>query len=235
MSQEIRLDDDTLFDRLVDGHLSADERRQLLEALDSWPAGWRRCALAFLEAQSWGEEFKLLAHAPISSAVVEKIEPAKAPPSEARHWPKAMRWMALAASLMIAFVVGRSQHQQRTPLADSNTANRAANAPGRIVTLTQPPAGARPTDNDALTFWVRDGGGQRQQVRVPLVDAETLDKQYGVRFQPGIPGAVRDHLQNRGYRVESKRRYAPLWLENGRPMIVPVEDTKIVPSQENAF
>jgi hypothetical protein len=235
MSQEIRLDDDTLFDRLVDGHLTADERRQLLEALDTWPSGWRRCALAFLEAQSWGEEFKLLAHAPISSLAAEKVEPAQAPPLTARHWPKTMRWMALAASLIIAFMVGRSQQQQRTPLAQNNSTGTAADAHGQIVTLTEPPAEARTRDNDALTLWVRDGRGERQQVRVPLVDAETLDKQYGVRFQPGLPGAVRDHLTNRGFRVESKRRYAPLWLENGRPMIVPVEDTKIVPSQENAF
>ena len=45
--------DDILFDRLVDGELSAAERQQLLASLDDRPGGWRRCALAFLEAQTW--------------------------------------------------------------------------------------------------------------------------------------------------------------------------------------
>ena len=45
--------DDTRFDRLVDDELSEEERRELLGRLDDEPGGWRRCALAFLEAQCW--------------------------------------------------------------------------------------------------------------------------------------------------------------------------------------
>ncbi len=45
--------DDARFDRLVDDELSEEERRQLLGRLDDEPGGWRRCALAFLEAQCW--------------------------------------------------------------------------------------------------------------------------------------------------------------------------------------
>ena len=51
--------DDVLFDRLVDGELSAAERRELLASLDGRPTGWRRCALAFLEAQTWQDELAL--------------------------------------------------------------------------------------------------------------------------------------------------------------------------------
>lgn len=46
---------DELFDRLVDGELSEAERHELLKRLDESPQNWRRCALAFLEAQSWRE------------------------------------------------------------------------------------------------------------------------------------------------------------------------------------
>src|SRR5262245_7197050 len=52
MNHEIQDNDDVLFDRLVDGELSADERRHFLTSLDDRPDGWRRCAIAFLEAQS---------------------------------------------------------------------------------------------------------------------------------------------------------------------------------------
>jgi hypothetical protein len=70
---------------------------------------------------------------------------------------------------------------------------------------------------------------------VPLVDAGELDKQLGVQFQTGVPDDVRNQLKNNGYQVQSKRQYAPLWLENGRPMILPVEDTNIVPVSNKVF
>jgi hypothetical protein len=50
-----------------------------------------------------------------------------------------------------------------------------------------------------------------------------------------MPEAVRDQLNERGYQVQSKRRYAPLWLENGRPLVLPVEDTKIIPVSNRVY
>ena len=70
---------------------------------------------------------------------------------------------------------------------------------------------------------------------MPLVDAAALDRQLGVAFQPGLSDAARDQLRKRGFDVQSKQRYAPLWLENGRPMIVPVEDTRIVPVSQPVY
>ena len=61
------LTDDAIFDRLVDGELSASERQQLLAALDTTDDGWRRCALAFLEAQTWGQQIKHLVTSPRSN------------------------------------------------------------------------------------------------------------------------------------------------------------------------
>src|SRR5947208_659233 len=46
---------DAWLDRLVDGEVAEPERRALLSRLEQAPAGWRRCALAFLEAQAWRE------------------------------------------------------------------------------------------------------------------------------------------------------------------------------------
>jgi hypothetical protein len=50
----------TELDRLVDGDLTPRERRQLLAALADEPGGWQRCALAFLEAQSWRKACRTL-------------------------------------------------------------------------------------------------------------------------------------------------------------------------------
>lgn len=59
-AENLPLDDDRVYDLLVDGELDNDRRRALLGSLDEKPGGWRRCALAFLEAQSWGQEFRSL-------------------------------------------------------------------------------------------------------------------------------------------------------------------------------
>jgi len=56
--------DPQILDRLVDGELAETERREVLQTLERQPDGWRQCALAFLEAQSWGEALTQLARHP---------------------------------------------------------------------------------------------------------------------------------------------------------------------------
>jgi hypothetical protein len=88
-------------DRLVDGELNQDERRDLLLRLEATPDGWRACALAFLEAQeftqasrAWTRE--LAAPPPLTSARI---------PDRPRR-PSALR-LALAATLIgLAFLAG---------------------------------------------------------------------------------------------------------------------------------
>ena len=57
-------DESELFDLLVDGELDEQRRHRLLSGLDKRPDGWRKCALAFLEAQSFGQEFSLMLRQP---------------------------------------------------------------------------------------------------------------------------------------------------------------------------
>src|SRR6187401_2373892 len=59
-TQQLTHDDESRFDRLVDGALSSAEYKSLLSSLDEEPGGWRRCASAFLEAQAWGKEFSAI-------------------------------------------------------------------------------------------------------------------------------------------------------------------------------
>jgi hypothetical protein len=224
---EDQTQDDILFDRLVDGELSASERRQLLASLDEEPGGWRRCALAFLEAQSWSEGLGEFVREPVASqAAEEKIGVTQVAPAQVER-RREIVWLAVAAGLLAAFTLGLTW-RGGAPIAD----NAAAPSGDMIADVIPPPASqSRDAAHapDALTLWVRDEAGKARPLRVPLVDAPTLDQQLGLQFQTGLPADVRSQLQDRGFDVHSKRRYAPLWLENGRPMIVPVEDTRIVP------
>ena len=47
--------DDQFIDRIVDGALTAVELRAAIGRLDREPDGWKRCAVAFLEARCWRE------------------------------------------------------------------------------------------------------------------------------------------------------------------------------------
>jgi hypothetical protein len=215
--------DDVLFDRLVDGELSAAERRELLSSLDGRPSEWRKCALAFLEAQTWRSELVRLVREPAATQD-------EAAPAVHAEWLLAGRpvssWLALAATVLIAFSLGLALRDLSLPHPKA-----APNplSPGQFASVTPSLPATANGSPDALTVWVRDESGKPRQLKVPLVDATAMDRQMGLRFQSGVPSAVRSELEQKGYQVESKRRYAPFVLDNGQPLVVPVEDTKIVP------
>jgi hypothetical protein len=231
MNDNKPLNENLLLDRLVDGELSQSERRQLLESLDKRPDGWRRCALAFLEAQSWREEMGQVAGGLACDTNQLKLPASSVIPSRTSRWSSVTIWLAMAASLLVAFGLGLMQHER-----GHSTAGGSSDSSGQVASVTPPSnSGSRggTKSGDAVTFFVQGEDGRKHPVRVPLVDAGTLDKQLGVQFQTGLPDDVRNQLKDSGYAVQSKRQYAPLWLENGRPMILPVEDTNIVPVSNN--
>jgi hypothetical protein len=114
-------------DRLVDGELNAAERRQILAECDEREGAWRRCALAFLEAQSWRTEFTALTAPATSPAVLIDPTVADNPSLAPRPAPEIVRrrrWVrtqscglqdwtvvagapwALAACALVAFALG---------------------------------------------------------------------------------------------------------------------------------
>ena len=228
MNEPLHNSDEILLDRLVDGELSADERRDLLASLDDRSGGWRQCALAFLEAQAFNRQLRQLTRE--SQATVER------PRADGRRQctrGRSVSWYVLAASVFVAFTLGLALRHDAFPLRGIATPS-----PFDQVATTEPQEhGARPEvgPNNALTLWVRDASGRPQPLHVPLVDARAMDPQLGLQFRSAIPASMRDRLEQRGYQVESKQRYAPLWLENGRPMVVPVEDTRIVPVSQTVY
>lgn len=110
--------EDRIYDLLVDGELDNDHRQTLLRSLDGKPGGWRRCALAFLEAQSWGQEFRSLSarlsasstKAASDTPVTSKSVPGKSVVGKKSSYaPKRLRkmgptgvFLGLAASFLLA-------------------------------------------------------------------------------------------------------------------------------------
>ncbi|HEY2894881.1 MAG TPA: hypothetical protein VGJ16_11725, partial [Pirellulales bacterium] len=101
---EFRRDEPRVLDRLVDGELGPQERRQLLAALDDEPGGWRHCALAFLEAQSWRWQLTRAAAEPLAKST-DPVQPLPRERPRSRAWAS---WLATAACVLIAFGIGRA-------------------------------------------------------------------------------------------------------------------------------
>jgi hypothetical protein len=231
--QDRDFEDDLLFDRLVDGELSAVERRALLESLDSRPDGWRRCALRFLESQCWAEGLRQFVREPVSLSAAG-ANSSKAAVQNGRSQRRGVSWAAIAAGLLIAFTLGLVVRNGAPRAGAPIAGNPLPGSNGSIAQLV-PPGAPDAANGDVLTLFVRDETGQTRPIRVPLLDARTLDRQLGLEFQSGVPDEVRNRLEDSGFDIQSKRSYAPLWLEDGRPMFVPVEDTKIVPVRQNVY
>src|SRR5262249_14635902 len=103
--EQFRADDARVLDRLVDGELSASERRELLSALDDEPGAWRRCALAFLESQALRSQLGSLAVESTEPALVTRAER----PQPVSAGNRVRTWGALAAvaaGLLLAFGLG---------------------------------------------------------------------------------------------------------------------------------
>jgi len=99
MNSSNRVDQEAL-DRLVDGEMSSDEQRELLRQLEAEPDGWRRCALAFVEGQSWGRELRGFVRDG------QRDSQSSAPSRQQRYLrPLTTALFALAASLLVTSVV----------------------------------------------------------------------------------------------------------------------------------
>lgn len=216
---------DALLDRLVDGELSAQEREQTLLALEESPDGWRRCALAFLEAQSWRQQMTQLV-----SPFALRQEVSLPQAAQARG-PRST-WLALAASVLFAFLAG---WLMRGPQSTGNLADQ----------LTETTVeGVMPEDvandlgtRDSVTLLVRDTAGRAQRIRVPLIGSTEPSNEFGESLT-AIPENYRKNLRERGYDVHGRRRYAPLYFEQDKqlvPMVVPVDDAYVVPVNRHIY
>jgi hypothetical protein len=100
--------DDSLIDRIVDGALTPAELRSALERIDSENDGWKRCALAFLEAQCWHNSLRAL-DVPTTSPLANQFVPpgfAARTSTGPRHW---MRGPIAAGIIAASFALGWSK------------------------------------------------------------------------------------------------------------------------------
>jgi hypothetical protein len=213
-------DEQQLLDRLIDGELSPEARRDLLQRLEQESGGWRRCALAFLESQSWGKDFSAWLHAPAdrhgapsggdqaTTAAPGQVTTPLGHQASRRRWlDRAGTLLAIAASFVIAFGLGVASRRLPDSHGRQGMVAQNGNAPGsdhvtrNAVTRNPAVATAIPA-----TVAARDKNAPNSSVPTPAAPnelASALDAALA---------AAQDNATEDGGGDTS-----PIWLPSGLP------------------
>ncbi len=241
--QEFRRDEARVLDRLVDGELSQHDRRELLSALDDEPGAWRRCALAFLEAQTWRWQMAQAAAEPL---VVQMSQPTNRTQGEpgAQHRASWGAWLAIAAALFVAFGVG-TRFPLTSPVAERQDAGPAGsfvtdvpdNSPEVATQEAESPeaatrnvAQADSSDDElveTVTLAPVDGGDAGQEFQVAVVKDDATDQQWAAVEQSGVASRLLEQLEKAGLKVTRQQRFWPVDLADGRRLVVPVDEVDV--------
>jgi hypothetical protein len=220
--------DDPRLDLLVDGELPEAERRRLLAALEETPGAWRRCALAFLEAQAWRQEMAAIGRQ-------QRPEPQAARAVTWRGFRRS-NWgtlLAVAASFLIAFGLGvvlddvwrPAGPATPPPFQIAGTPQGSQEpAPQTIEPDILPAPDAPSGPWELVTVPVADSGGEAGTIQVPAMELQRLGPQWVDRFpRPTLPVELLEALRQSGHRIRRDRLLLPVPMEDGRQLVVPVD------------
>lgn len=227
-------------DLLVDGELSEPERRQLLMRLDQEPDGWRRCALAFLEAQSWRGALGYLFQAAGGSqgrdtgeTPVAPEESLASPAAKRQRRPRPGTWLAMAASFLAALTLSLivQDRWQGEPTGSKPAAQGVAQggAAGRESAAPLPREPRSPGDRRWETVTLVSDGERPQRIDVPVRQRDSFDGGWLRRLPAPMPPEVREALERLGHRVRHHRELLPIDMGDGRRLILPVDEIEVDP------
>lgn len=258
---KLQNDNQHLLDLLVDNELNELQRRELLARCEAEPDGWRACALAFIEAQAWSgalgrsRDVRLAA---TTSAVAgeqtplvnEHLQPRHfqpRPPAAsaaklsrpARVWnvSLALGGLAMAASLLLAFGIGMwmnpaslrglvSPPKPDFVIGSTNTERgKSPNSIGHV------PVGRSPQ----TARLVVGGSAGSNEVRVPIMEGDDLDDDWWRRQPAAMPAEMRQALERLGHQVHERRQLVPFDLDDGRRIMVPVDQVDVEPAEGRLY
>ncbi len=251
---DFRTDESRVLDRLVDGELSQADRRALLAALEDEPGAWRRCALAFLESQTWRWQLAQVASEPLLAQAVSSG--GAAPPSGAVRRDGFGAWLAIAAGLLVAFALGTRYGNEAPQIADvpSETSTDLATNGGSSAqpvldaTTTPPPsvASTEPATGEPTAATEEPSAATWETLTLAALndsDDEATDRQFEIRVrddadsqalqelltpdESALPAALVEQLELEGWQVSRQRQLVPVSLPDGRRMVMPVEQVDV--------
>lgn len=216
-----------VLDRLIDGELGLQDRRMLLAALDDHPGAWRQCALAYIEAQTVSLQLSRMANEPLVAQ--EASRSLAIAPSRKGSW---VAWpLALAASVLLAFVMGRQLAGRQTGLpASVDTAAEDAISPstqdGHTIAVAQSEADQTTEANDDSNQPPPGPGRGEYAIEQASADSESQALYAAGRTQ-AITGELAQQFQRDGFEVDRQQQFWPVELPDGSSVLVPVEEMHI--------
>ena len=221
------VDDDRVFDLLTDDELDEGRRRELLSGLDDKPGGWRQCALAFLEAQSWKKEFGFEAETPQpqpAETEASETEPATLGLAKTarRRWQRSPGWvgtvLGMAASFLIAVgLTSLTRDMQRQGVGPGGSLVESAGLAGRD------PA----KEAQIVHLPGKSPGGKQYTVGVPAVPRDSLDEDWLQNAPTAVPANIAQAFEHAGHEVRSSRQLLPYRMKDGRRLMVPVDQLDV--------
>lgn len=237
---------DRELDLLVDGQLDDASQRDILARLERQPEAWRRCALTFLEAQCLSKEFgSLTLHWASRPAGVATHDLPQSLPSPAprRSWnDRVPSVLLMAGSFLFALglgLVGRSwlaaPEERRGPERTAPPAALASTPadlrqPAMVFVPTRPRSGdppAPPSGWRMVTLAAPEGSAARKPIQVPAVESDQLDEGWLHNMPSEVPIELLRALERTGHAVQQSRRLVPMPLEDGRRVVVPVDQFEV--------
>ncbi|MBM4001462.1 MAG: hypothetical protein FJ297_18330 [Planctomycetes bacterium] len=246
-----RLDDQTL-QRLVDGELTAEQYRTVLERIDDEPRQWRDVALAFLEDQALGRDLRPIpCDARLGVDAPTARRPDGRPDAGSRLASATFHWLTIAAGLVAAFLGGYSWNTmpsshgpmgvdaERAGHSDRIARNSSGLESGAGLVSTDDPA-ANEVDPEFVTLVVSEPGrSEPRRVRVPIFPIEQAQARWDSgdgdsgdgNFGDGspVPPDVREVLERIGSRVTREQYWMPTTLPDGRDVVIPIDQVDITP------
>jgi hypothetical protein len=222
-------------DRLVAGDLSESERDELIRWFEEQPARWRQCGLAFLETQLWRQAFR-----PVAERTPHGVaEPARrrdnAVLAHKDRSKRAFRILSTVAALVVAFGCGLAAG--RAPL--ERAATDRSMAPTAQSERPIPSSGDSP-EAHALSATSTDRPqsptqpDQQPEVENAVVAAAVdslspRSSSTGGRALPAsrVPEYIERQWERRGYELKQTQRWLPLALQDGRHVVVPVDQLQL--------
>ncbi len=226
-----RMDDERILDRLVDDELTEEDRKTLLAALDDEPGSWRRCALAFLEAQTWRGVLRKVHE--------EERPPAQTPPQVtlAPRPEKPSRFfelcLAMAACVVMAFGIGVWVRSMWS-LPGSGEGGSFQIANDSRVPRTLVPQPVSQWHRARLNFDDPSTQGP-DNIELPVREIENLTEDHLHQNRSALPEDVRRALERSGHRKIQRRQLVPIPLKDGRRLVVPVEQVDVEPNGRPAY
>ena len=222
-------------DRLVEGELSQPQRRALIVRIENAPDGWRRCGLAFLEAQSWRKSFRSFLGAATDDSTPAEVE---IRPAATQRRRRISRLSAVVAAVFVSFVVGMGVGQRWTAdgqsvadhksgLSESPTADRREALPSQTPGVESPSAQSIADDGEIrfvgyVNYGDNDGGAQA----TPIISGPGLDDQWLADQPPLLSEYELRRLERLGWQVQQKRRLMKIQLTDGRTLTVPIDSVR---------